>query len=54
MTAAQQVKGSVKKAIGNLTGDAATEAQGGADKAAAEAENAERTPVPNSSQPSKP
>jgi uncharacterized protein YjbJ (UPF0337 family) len=33
---AQQVKGSVKEAIGKLTGDTATEAQGAAEKVAAE------------------
>jgi uncharacterized protein YjbJ (UPF0337 family) len=34
-TAAQRVRDSVKEAIGTLTGDSATEAQGKADKAEA-------------------
>lgn len=37
---AKQTKGSVKEAIGNLTGDAKLQGEGKADKAAGKAQNA--------------
>jgi uncharacterized protein YjbJ (UPF0337 family) len=37
--AAKQVKGSIKEAIGKVTGNAATQAEGAADKAAGKVQN---------------
>lgn len=38
--AAKQVKGSIKAAVGKMTGDSKTEAEGTADKVAGKAQNA--------------
>ncbi len=38
--AAHQVKGSLKEAVGKVTGDAKTEAEGAAEKAAGKVQNA--------------
>ncbi len=38
--AAKQVKGTIKEAVGKVTGDTKTEAEGKADKAAGEIQNA--------------
>jgi uncharacterized protein YjbJ (UPF0337 family) len=38
--AARQAKGSVKEAIGKITGDGKTQAEGSADKTAGQAQNA--------------